>query len=669
MQGQLTLESPDKYCLNGCLNGNGEKMVIYSGGLCIECFKVKKEKEKKIVPDNLNFEEFIMRDDLHEWIFVEDKEGNRLRERIISQIEKFGVEKWFKVKGYPTDRKSIWKNRHTAHLIPLEEKIFAVENKPSNSDNFEAQGYYLWENWLPLSLWNEKAEKDLMSEYRKGTPQYHERIRQEELDAKKQKKYEAKKKKVEEDEDIEFPDDYDENAGEDYETEQNEQIPQIQQYTEKHLIRWKEFIEKLCAEKNEKVEVWFDLSAPYDNEVNVRLVNHNCSWNCVAFRFNHGKLTAYDSNFGGGTSFLWNLEAEKQEEEIRKVMERVFNKECETNRYNLDSEGKPHQRHIFNIGEDFWEIGDLWKEEDRELLKAGLKNGKLTKEQKVVKSQIELKYKKLREAKDKKEKELENITGKKHESFVDVLNHFDGNKEKADEYANNQKEVVKGIIEEGIDVERMDFKVGLMGTPLQKQELTSNVEHKMPKNQIGSSYSSGGDIGNTNEEIMAHFIDFYKNILQEPYYPEKNHFTTTLKIENVNIIFSESAKVFLTKQGFDFNKLDEEIKKLKATQRNATQEEIAKGKTFEIMEKTMSKIRDECYAIRGYFGSLFDKHNKSYNSREHYEKKMKELGLDTADLNKLKEIYESKAKIYKVYYLRVYEMRHGQKGDEQYANV
>ncbi|MBE3092773.1 MAG: hypothetical protein IMZ51_03835 [Chloroflexi bacterium] len=55
--------------------------------------------------------DFIKKEDLRDWVFKEDKVG-RFRERIIDEIEKFGVEKWFKEKGFPVTPKSIWKNRY-----------------------------------------------------------------------------------------------------------------------------------------------------------------------------------------------------------------------------------------------------------------------------------------------------------------------------------------------------------------------------------------------------------------------------------------------------------------------------------------------------------------------------------------------------------------------------
>ena len=91
-------------------------------------------------------------DILRDKVFEEDEEG-RYRERIIEQIKKIGVKKWFELRGLPIDEDSVWKNRYSADEIKLKEEI----NK-----NIEEQGYYLWENWLPKNIW---TTKDCFSEY------------------------------------------------------------------------------------------------------------------------------------------------------------------------------------------------------------------------------------------------------------------------------------------------------------------------------------------------------------------------------------------------------------------------------------------------------------------------------------------------------------------------
>jgi hypothetical protein len=193
--------------------------------------------------------------------------------------------------------------------------------------------------------------------------------------------------------------------------------------------------------------------------------------------------------------------------------------------------------------------------------------------------------------------------------------------------------------------------------------MTSN--HEMPKGKLGSSYGSGGEVGKTNDEVMKTIMDYWKGWAEKPYYEFESPFTTTLKLENCKIDISKEATTFLTKQGFDFKKLEEE--KAKITQRIATTEDIAKGKTFDLMEKSMNKLREECWAIKGYFEHFMGKYRT--DSLKHYEEQMKKYGFDTTDLNKLKELYDSKAKIYKIYYQKVYMMRWGKPCEEEYSNV
>jgi hypothetical protein len=46
---------------------------------------------------------------------------------------------------------------------------------------------------------------------------------------------------------------------------------------------------------------------------------------------------------------------------------------------------------------------------------------------------------------------------------------------------------------------------------------------------------------------------------------------------------------------------------------------------------------------------------------------MEKLGIDYSDLNKLKELYDSKQKIYHIYYCKVNEQRFGKPCDEEYS--
>lgn len=129
------------------------------------------------------------------------------------------------------------------------------------------------------------------------------------------------------------------------------------------LNRWKTFILDYCKEKGQEVEhIWFDESVPYDVCVEVRMKNHRCWFNCVSFRFQDGKLKAYDSHFGGGTSFVWfnhldyaNLEGHLEgleKSKVKEVMDKVFAMACSNSKW-CDGDGKQKQ-HKFD--EDGWII-------------------------------------------------------------------------------------------------------------------------------------------------------------------------------------------------------------------------------------------------------------------------------------------------------------------------
>ena len=126
------------------------------------------------------------------------------------------------------------------------------------------------------------------------------------------------------------------------------------------LNKWKEFIINLCKEKGQEIDkIWFDNSVPYDCEIGIRLVGHRC-WNfCVSFRFEKGDLRAFDSHFGGGTSFLRGFGREKETDEeigtqIKEIMERVFNKECSNSSWE-DNE-REYPLRVIEVDEKGWII-------------------------------------------------------------------------------------------------------------------------------------------------------------------------------------------------------------------------------------------------------------------------------------------------------------------------
>jgi len=57
------------------------------------------------------------------------------------------------------------------------------------------------------------------------------------------------------------------------------------------------------------------------------------------------------------------------------------------------------------------------------------------------------------------------------------------------------------------------------------------------------------------------------------------------------------------------------------------------------------------------------------SSRKYYLDKIKTMGFDTSDLNKLKELFNVKAQEYKKNYKKVYMLRWGKEGEEQYSDV
>ena len=149
---------------------------------------IKKEIKKELtsvetpteVKDEIIDKTFVMKDNLRDWIFKEDSKG-RYRERIIKLLEEIGVENWFKLKGYPTNSDSVWKNRCTGSLITLEEDIHRFDNE-NRKGNLQEKGYYLWENNLPIEIWN---DKDMNESHKKGTKEFYERKEEERANDKK----------------------------------------------------------------------------------------------------------------------------------------------------------------------------------------------------------------------------------------------------------------------------------------------------------------------------------------------------------------------------------------------------------------------------------------------------------------------------------------------------
>ena len=210
-------------------------------------------------------------------------------------------------------------------------------------------------------------------------------------------------------------------------------------------------------------------------------------------------------------------------------------------------------------------------------------------------------------------------------------------------------------------------KLGEVPKPI---EIGYSPSYSAPNGKTGSWSGGGWDKFSTNEEIFDVITKFFKQFAK-PYYHEDTPFTSLVKMENVEISFNDDARDFLLKQQFDFNKLDEAIKEIRNSQ-NVTPEvltqTLAKGNTFKLMEKSMEETRSICWAIRGYFEKCA--FNRTLDSSaKYYLERLKEFKIPTEDLNALKTLYDSKARLYNTYYKKVYFMRWNKEADEEYANV
>ena len=119
------------------------------------------------------------------------------------------------------------------------------------------------------------------------------------------------------------------------------------------LNKWKDFIVNYCLNNKQEIDViWFNESCPYDVDISVRLKGHRCWNSCVSFRFQDGKLKAFDSHFGGGTTSLWFSEVDYlnnpkvEEDKVKEILLRVFNKECSNSSWEDDDEEVDSHREI-----------------------------------------------------------------------------------------------------------------------------------------------------------------------------------------------------------------------------------------------------------------------------------------------------------------------------------
>lgn len=128
----------------------------------------------------------------------------------------------------------------------------------------------------------------------------------------------------------------------------NEQRKPYQEF----LNRWKKEILDYCAEKGQEVDlIWFNESVPFDVSVNIRMKGHRCWYQCVSFRFQDEHLKAYDSHFGGGTSFIDRVYGIMREDNYRydvavmkEIMDKVFNKECSDSSWEEGNDEKKEHK-------------------------------------------------------------------------------------------------------------------------------------------------------------------------------------------------------------------------------------------------------------------------------------------------------------------------------------
>lgn len=101
-----------------------------------------------------------------------------------------------------------------------------------------------------------------------------------------------------------------------------------------YLNEYRAYIERLCKEAGQEPEIWFDSSSPFDCEINVRMKTHKCYYHCISFRFERGKLKAWDGGFSGGLGGGTNMVFQQHQthidriEKIRELMERILKNEC-----------------------------------------------------------------------------------------------------------------------------------------------------------------------------------------------------------------------------------------------------------------------------------------------------------------------------------------------------
>ena len=174
------------------------------------------------------------------------------------------------------------------------------------------------------------------------------------------------------------------------------------------------------------------------------------------------------------------------------------------------------------------------------------------------------------------------------------------------------------------------------------------------------------------DKLFSQLLDLKKRYCRKPYTSEscvnkgggEDLFLTDVNIKNTLVVFEEKSKDFLEKIGFPIEEFFKEFNELE--QKQATKEDIRKSKTFELMEKQVDKLQNECWTIKGYFEECEFLIKRKGNYKRYYTKKIEELGIET-DLNKLRELYNKKAKQYQVFYSKIYFQRFGKMSEEEYT--
>jgi hypothetical protein len=189
------------------------------------------------------------------------------------------------------------------------------------------------------------------------------------------------------------------------------------------------------------------------------------------------------------------------------------------------------------------------------------------------------------------------------------------------------------------------------------------------RNELGSMSGCGGWVTFKTEEDKEKFkeqlINIRKSVCEKPYAKRNNDlFLTDIKIENTNVSFSKKAKEYLERNGFSVEEFYKEFNSLK--QFPATKEDIAKSRTFELMDKQADKLKNECWAIKGYFENV-DFLPKARNKSDYHKNRLIELNIDFSDLNKLRDLYIQKAKMYQIFYKKIYFQRWGKQTEEEYS--